>query len=619
MKKRRVVFDIEADGLLHKATTIWMLVAIDIDTGERFIFCDFTKLGRPLDEAISFLDSCTLIAGHNILMYDLLMLEKFFHWKPKFTTKLVDTMVMSQVLNYKRFGFGHSLGKWGEFLNYSKVDHDEWHEYSDAMLNRCIVDVELNLKVYNYLISELSDRKNREVLMIGLRAEHGMSRFVGRAQLHGWPFDIKKAKALLVTIEKRMIEIRMTIEPKLRTKTVQIDKEPEFKKPVWVQNGNYAARTCQWFSIEPSAGLEERPIWGDYCRIEFEDPDMGSLESVKEYLYSLGWVPDDWNFDKVTKKPTTPKLTDSSLGLLGKDGLLISEFYTIRARHSILTTWVTKDYVAETGRIHGDCFVIGTPTGRSRHEIIANIPSADAVFGKEFRELFTCLPGYKLVGVDSKGNQARALCHYLGNKEFTEKVLASDIHKVNQEVLERILGSMGDDARRKSKAFYYALIFGGGDAKLGLITTGKRSAEAGKKVRGLFLKGIPGFDALVSKLNKMYDVTEEKTGKPYIIALDGRPIFVEGRHKTLNYLLQSFEKITVAISVTMGMEELDRRGIDWQPLIVYHDESNSMVKEEFAEEAREIWERAFEEAPKQLGVLIMKGDAKIGNDWFDIH
>jgi len=151
LKNKQVVFDLETDGLLPEVTTIWIFVARDLSTGEQTVFSDYDKDARPLKELPSFLDSCRLLSGHNILMYDLLVLEKLLGWKPKKTQKLVDTMIMSQVLNYKRFGFGHSLKAWGEFFKYPKVEHEDWSQYSPEMRNRCVVDVELNVKVYRYL------------------------------------------------------------------------------------------------------------------------------------------------------------------------------------------------------------------------------------------------------------------------------------------------------------------------------------------------------------------------------------------------------------------------------------------------------------------------------------
>lgn len=620
-KKRKIVFDIETDGLLKQATRIWILVAYDLDTKEFFIFSDEDKDARPLSGLPSFLDNCSVMVAHNGMQFDFLILEKLLDWKPGPSVQLIDTMIMSQVLNYKRFGFGHSLGRWGEHLGHPKPEHEDWSQYSSEMKVRCVEDVKINVKVFRALMDELESRKNKERLKLGLRVEHGMSRFVGRANYHGWPFDVEKGREVLKQLEDEMRAITDFIEPQLKLVIRKVDSNPEYKSPAWVKTGNYAARTVEWFGIDPKLGLEERPIWGDYCRVEAVHPDMGSMESVKALLYRHGWVPDEWNYVEKAGKlvASTPKLTESSLEPLGKIGASVSRFYTLRARHSILKTWLEEGVNAETGRLHGDCFVIGTPTGRSRHEVIANIPSADADYGPEIRSLFTCSPGYVIVGADSKGNQNRALAHYLGNEDYTKTITKGDIHDFNRRVLESIVGPMGADGRKRAKAFFYALIFAGGPGKLALIVTGRRDPSIGARIKDEFLKKIPGLSKLVSSLEAMFEKSKKITGKGYIIALDGRPIYMEGARLALNYLLQSFEKITVAAAVQQMQEQLDREGFDWQPLIVYHDEAQFMVRKDQAEAAMAIAKKAFEDGPKLFDAVIMEGDAKIGRNWYETH
>jgi len=460
--KRTVVYDLETDGLLREVSKIWICVAKDINTNEQFIFSDYDSSALPLAKLPEFLDSCRVLIAHNGHMYDLLVLEKILNWKPKSYHKPIDTMIMSQVQNYKRFGFGHSLAKWGDFLGYPKVEHEDWSSYSLEMKNRCVTDVEINIKVYNYLLKELNSRNNPDKLKLGLKVEHGVSRFVGRSILHGWPFDLVKAHQVLAKLTTEMEEIKQLVEPKLRLRIKQLDKDPEFKEPAFIRTGNYAARTANWFGIDPKEGakeeLWERPVWGTYSRVEVVKPDIGSMEAVKDLLFSMGWEPDEWNYvkdDKGRLVKSTPKLTEASLEPLGPIAEAISNFYTLRARHSILSGWI--EAVREDGRLHGDCFVIGTPTGRSRHEIIANIPAAHTAYGPEIRSLFVAPKGYAIIGADSKGNQNRALAHYLANPEYTEAVISGDIHTFNMNILESIVGSMDVDrkkARDKAKKFF---------------------------------------------------------------------------------------------------------------------------------------------------------------------
>ena len=440
----RLVFDVEADGLIPQLTKLWILCTYDLDTDEKKSFSDHDPELPGLEEGLEYLSSAREIVCHNLMTYDLLALHKVYNWSPHPETKLTDTLIYSQVLNYRRFGFGHSLDTWGEFLGIKKPEHEDWSRYSPEMRHRCEQDVQINVAVYQKLMKELNSRKDPTKLLVGIESEHYVSRFVGRANYLGWPVDVEFGKELLARIEVEMKRIESFVNPQLKMRLANVDAKAEHKSPTWIKNGQYNAFTARWFEIDPIRGLEgDRPIWGDYCRVQELQPDIGSLEAVKALLYDLGWVPTEWNWTgdkrKGTLRRSTPKLTDDSLEPLGEIGVAVGEYYTLRARASILSGWL--EAVTPEGRLHGDCFVIGTPTRRSTHKIIANIPAeGKAAFGSEFRKFFKCKPGWKIIGCDSKGNQLRGLAHLINNEEFTKTILSGDIHKMNMEIIEGILG-----------------------------------------------------------------------------------------------------------------------------------------------------------------------------------
>ena len=118
---------------------------------------------------------------------------------------------------------------------------------------------------------------------------------------------------------------------------------------------------------------------------------------------------------------------------------------------------------------------------------MTNLPGVGSLGGKELRELLIAEEGYKVVGSDSSGNQFRALAYYMKNKEFTQSVLhgkqedGTDVHTRNA----KIIGT----TRKLVKPFTYALLFGAGREKLGLILTGKKDKEAGTAAYKKFMKG----------------------------------------------------------------------------------------------------------------------------------
>jgi DNA polymerase-1 len=618
----RYLFDIESDGLLKDVTKMHILYAYDIDNN---------TLQYWLENDLGWMEvfsKATLLVGHNIIGYDLCVLKKLFNFDVPKTCNIHDTLIMSQVLDYKRFGNdGHSLEVWGLSMNYPKIEFEDWSQYSEEMRVYCERDVLLNVKVYDVLLEELrvlSERRSE--IKIYLKAEHAVAKWCARASLEGWPFDLDAAHILMGQLETEMGKAHESLSSRLGIKCVAKDKKlgvVEPKKPKWTKKGCYDVNTAKWFGIDPWTGLDERPIDGEYSRVEFRDLDLGSVADVKIFLFRNGWVPTEYNYktdpETFKKVQTSPKITEDSLEFLGGDGKLYVDFLTANSRYGILKTWIEN--TDSNGRLHGDCMTIGTPSMRARHSIIVNVPSADSKWGKEMRSLFSCIPGWKLVGCDSAGNQARGLAHYLKDPTFIDTLLNGDIHQYNADILTEVLKTIKVNhtvPRSNAKRILYAFLFGAAGAKLWSYIFGYFDDARGKKLKSGFEKAVPGFKVLKDKLETTYGNTS-KYGDGYIPSIAGNRIYVDSFHKLLVYLLQSCEKITCSAAVMLAMENLEKENIPYVPLIMYHDEIDFMVPEEHAERARQIGKEAFKEGPKLFGIEIMDGDGKIGNNWYEIH
>ena len=138
------------------------------------------------------------------------------------------------------------------------------------------------------------------------------------------------------------------------------------------------------------------------------------------------------------------------------------------------------------------------------------------------------------------------------------------------------------------------------------------------KLKAGFLKAVPGFEALLKKLENIYGKTSQN-GDGYIPSIAGTRLYVDSFHKLLVYLLQSTEKATCGAAVLLTMRTLREANIPYVPQIFMHDEIQFSVPEEYAEIAGNIGKLAFKEGPKMFGVTIMDGEFKIGNNWYDTH
>ena len=626
--KRRLLFDVETDGLLAQVTRAHLLIARDLDTKERFCY-------REHDFGwMQLFDEAELVVGHNIIAYDFAVLYKLYGYQLPSSVRIHDTLLMSQILNYRRFGMeGHSLDTWGKYLGLPKIVFNEWGAYSLAMEIYCDRDLDINTKVYEILCWEFEDLSvESPKLGLFLKNEHKASLWQQRAQLHGWPMARAKMLALFDEISAKLNEAERLLLPLLGHKFVYLDKiagKPISKAAGITKAGLYYASIANYFDIDPREATEfgDKPLQGAFTRVSLEALKLSSPDDVKRFLYRQGWEPTEWNTkrDENTRKMvrTSPKISEDDLEFLGKDGALYREYTKASARYGILKTWIAN--LSDADRLHGDSMMIGTPSMRVRHSITANIPSAEAAYGKEFRTIFETLPGYTLIGCDSAGNQARGLAHYLNDAGFTHTLLNGDIHQYNADILTSIVNRIDGVPlnfvvpRSAAKRILYAFLFGASGAKLWGYIFGSADIKRGAELKAQFVKAVPGFEALLKQLDAIFGNTKKQTGYGWIPSIAGNKIYVDSFHKLLVYLLQSCEKATCSAALAMTMDDLEAEGIPYVPLIYYHDEIDFMVPDEFKERAALIGKRAFKEAPKLYGIEIMDGEAKTGLNWLEIH
>jgi len=123
------VFDIEADSI--DATKIHCMVANGYRVNKDF----FVNLQED-----------DVLIGHNIIRYDIPVLEKLLGIKIK--AQLIDTLALSWYLfpAVNR----HGLAQWGERLKIDKPIITDWENLSlEEYLHRCKEDVKINTKLWN--------------------------------------------------------------------------------------------------------------------------------------------------------------------------------------------------------------------------------------------------------------------------------------------------------------------------------------------------------------------------------------------------------------------------------------------------------------------------------------
>ena len=574
-----IVFDIEANGL--QPDKIWCIVA--------------KPLGKPvvsfgpnaIDEGITFLQSADVLIGHNILGFDMPVINKL-HGVDLSKKVIKDTLVMSRLFNPVREN-GHSLKTWGYIVGFPKNEQPEdWDDFSDEMLKYCQQDVILNEKVYQRLLKEGENFGEDSIAL-----EHGVAEVLKQQEDNGFEFNQEYAMMLVAQLKERMFEVEKEVQKVFKPKMVDIKQVvPKLKKDGTLSKSGLTA--------EEYDRLIESGDYKPFMRQKLQDFNLGSRKQIGEYLTDFGWKPNRFT-------PTGLPIVDESSLAKVKDipeARLIAEFLLLQKRIAQIDSWILA--VQKDNRVHGFVIPNGTITGRMSHRSpnVAQVPSLSSEYGKECRSCWTVKDGYKLVGIDASGLELRMLAHYMNDEDYTHEVTEGDIHTANQK-------AAGLKSRNQAKTFIYAFIYGAGDAKIGSVVGGNQ--RDGAKLRKSFLDNNPSLKLLRERVSKA-----AKRG--YLKGLDGRKIYVRSEHAALNSLLQGGGAIVMKRALLMLQSLLKLNALDAKFVANIHDEWQMEVREDLADFVGELAVGCIEKAGEYYKLRCpLTGEYKIGGDWSETH
>ena len=655
MYKPHLLFDLEGNGLYHQCTKLHCAVTKDILTGEvrKWVF------PQELDTFLDYLSSAAWLCAHNGIDHDFPILKKLWGWEPRPEQIIVDTLVTSRLLNPDRTPVEgvrapHSVEAWGKRLGRWKPDIEDWSVYTPEMLHRCEEDVEIQHMISQMLCNEGGLKKNEWDIFnkesyyknvpnwaLALTLEHKSAWIMREQQENGVYFEKEKAIEYVNTLDdlinKLTSEITEDIPPKPKQKGVSINAP--FKK-----NGELTKAVIDW---EKNARDIHGDLWnvsvaGPFSRIDWSYINLGSSVQLKEWLYSIGWVPDEWNYHKTdrdedgNKVRTSPKITETSLErLYGEFGKKLTLRSKASHRRNQIAGWIGN--TRDDHRIEASANPQGTPTGRMKHRVVANIPKANAdketheliwypekqsvFFGTEMRSLFSSGPDphVVLVGRDASGLELRCFAHYINDPDYTDIILNGDIHTYHQEMA-------GLETRDMAKTFIYAFLYGAGDAKIGSIVLPNGSSEERRKV-GTDLKRQ--FLAANPKLAGLLKGVKKASRRGYLVGIDGRKLMMRtnergqvAENKALNTLLQGAGAQIMTYARVWLYDKV--RELNWhsecQKVLDYHDEETYESLVSRAEDLKEVMIQSVRESGLHYNFNIpLDADARIGQTWAEIH
>jgi len=562
MTFNKVVFDIETTLTADK---VWCIVCKHEDT-----FYQFKE--NNLHRFEEFIKQTEEVIGHNIIGFDIPVLNKFFGYDLFKNVKITDTLVLSRLLNPMIEG-GHSLKNWGKKLGQNKIEFEQFDFFSEEMLKYCRNDVDLTQRLYKFLITRIKD------FGYSVELEHEVAKIIQRQHERGFKIDIVNAYSLQAKFQEDMNELQNKVRatfPPLRIEEVFIPKS------------NNKARGY----------VKGVP----FTKVKYKEFNLGSRQQIGERLMNLGWKPKK-KTDKghvIVDEKVLSEITNIP------EAKLINEYLMLQKRIAQVSSWV--EAIKEDGRVHGKVITNGTITGRMSHQApnMAQIPAVYSPYGKECRSLWIVDKGYKLVGVDASGLELRMLAHYMNDKEYINEVINGDVHTANQI-------AAGLETRDTAKTFIYAFIYGAGSKKIGSIIGG--SERDGERVKEKFLRATPSLRSLREKVDGI-----TKSNRRWLKGLDGRKIIIRHPHAALNSLLQGAGATVMKVALTKLEQYVIDKQIKAYPVVNVHDEFQYEVEQERADEFGKLAVQSIIDAGKKLNLRCkLNGEYKIGNNWAETH
>ena len=181
-----IVFDLETNGLLNDATRIHCISLYWGEDDRIESFNDEKYADNPkelpmagnysITTALGWLEGAKTLVGHNIINFDIPVIQKFFPWfTPRGT--VIDTLLLSRLYHTDLFNIDkkrnwphmplqlygrHSLEAYGYRLGEYKGEFGKttnWKEWSQDMQDYCEQDVAVTKKLCDHFRPYLSGSK----------------------------------------------------------------------------------------------------------------------------------------------------------------------------------------------------------------------------------------------------------------------------------------------------------------------------------------------------------------------------------------------------------------------------------------------------------------------------
>lgn len=366
----------------------------------------------------AFLEKGHTLHMHNGIGYDVPAL-KMLGYPSIDKCHVIDSLGLSWYLEPKRVS--HGLAGYGEDFGVPKPEVEEWENQPQEVYNHRVME---DTKI-QYLLSTQQDKELKAIYgndtshiinYLNMKMKH-----LAIQQGNKWKLDVPATEILLNELECKLHAQVIELKKVMPQVPVKVLKEHPAK--AYKANGKLSSHGKKWYALLLTEGM---PI--DTTELVvikgYDEPNPNSPAQIKEWLYSFGWVPETFKYERDKETGKERKIAQVNVPNSGGEvdpGILkLHDKYPEQGFDHIQGLGILKHRV---GMVKGflenqvDGFLSAGASGltntlRWKHRTLVNIPSVRVPYGKEIRSLLISGNNKLLLGSDLSSLEDKCKHHY---------------------------------------------------------------------------------------------------------------------------------------------------------------------------------------------------------------
>lgn len=702
------VADFEADGLLDEATKLHVL-SYQLDNKGVNSFHGTEEAERIKAFFRYHLEKKIPIVMHSGISYDIPLAEKLLGIDLS-EIMLIDSLALSWYLNPNRPK--HGLDSFHEDYGIEKPKVDDWENLSyEEYRHRCQEDVKINKALWEDLKARLIDMytlaqaeinagnvggkrmsEDEEIYLdqfVGSSVDEAIDRLLtflmfkmdcARLQEKTrWDVDVE----LLESSIQELTEEGKKAKAELESVMPMVPKYVDRKKPAkpFKKNGDLSASGEAWEEVKKLIESKATDEHGNpmvkpsnkegvvKLLTSYEEPNGNSPEQIKAFLYSKGWVPQSFKYEKdeeafnkwIASKPreganhqawkawkaarpeerAIPQITiagDEGKELCPSLEELAEEVPEIRvyAKYCVLKhrLGVLNGFKRDMRNGKLQARIAGlTNTLRMQHAEIVNLAGVDKLYGKIIRGVLIAGEGKVSLGSDLSSLEDRVKHHFMlphdpeyvatmQEDDFDPHILMALIAKmITQEEYDEFKKgnktANAKAARKKGKTTNYASVYNAGAAKIA------QAAGVPVKEGEILHEAYWKLNWSVKAIAEEQVVIKDSRGNKWLInPVNGFCYSLRKESDRFSTLAQGTGAFFFDMWLDNCLEEMHKRYGAKTLTGQFHDEHIFVVrdKEKFIEEFKEIIQLSIDKVNEDFKLRRKLGcETQVGYRYSDIH